>query len=81
MSRTNITRAFPNGRSTAVRIPAEFGVRPGDELLVALESDGSIRLSKAQGLSRFLAVLSRVGPMKEGELKVPRMGRPRKVSL
>jgi antitoxin component of MazEF toxin-antitoxin module len=81
MAKPNTTRAFPNGRSTAVRIPTEFGVRPGDELVIALEGDGSIRISRAQGLSRFLAVLERVGPLREGELGIPRMGKARKVSL
>ena len=81
MGKPNITRAFPNGRSTAVRIPAEFGLRPGDEVVIAMEGDGSIRLSRAQGLSRFLAVLERVGAARKGELKIPRMGKPRKVLL
>ena len=81
MAKANTTKAFPNGRSTAVRIPVEFGVRPGDELVIALESDGSIRLSRAQGLSQFLAVLERVGPAGRGELAMPRMGKPRKIRL
>ena len=81
MAKPNVTRAFPNGRSTAVRIPAEFGLRPGDEVVIALEGDGSIRLSRAQGLSRFLAVLEKVGPLSQQDLRIPRMGKPRKVSL
>jgi antitoxin component of MazEF toxin-antitoxin module len=81
MSHAATTRAFPNGRSTAVRIPSEFGVKPGDELVVELVSDGSIRLSRARGLNRFLALLERVGPLKDGELVIPRMGPARKVRL
>jgi antitoxin component of MazEF toxin-antitoxin module len=81
MSRAATLRAFPNGRSTAVRIPSEFGIKPGDELVVELVSDGSIRISRAGGLSRFLAMLERVGPLRDGELDIPRMGAPRKVSL
>jgi hypothetical protein len=75
------TRAFPNGRSAAVRIPAEFGIRPGDELLVEQGADGSVRISRADGLARFLAVLQRVGPAREGELEIPRLGPPRTVKL
>lgn len=81
MGQATTTRAFPNGRSTAVRIPSEFGVKPGDELVVELVPDGSIRLSRATGLRRFLALLEQVGPMREGELEIPRMGPPRKVKL
>ena len=81
MRNPTTTKAFPNGRSAAVRIPSEFGIKPGDELVVELTADGSLRLSRAAGLNRFLAVLERVGPLKEGELEIPRMGPPRKVKL
>ena len=44
------TRTFLNGRSTAVRIPAEFGIKPGEEVLISQEKDGTLRLARAEAV-------------------------------
>ena len=79
------TKTFRNGRSTAVRIPAEFGIRPGEELVVSQDSDGTVRLARAAPFAGYLAAVERMRA--EGHdpsrapFKVPRMGSPRVVDL
>ena len=54
------TRTFLNGRSTAVRIPAEFGIKPGEELIVSQDRDGTVRLSRAKPFASFFAAVERM---------------------
>ena len=80
------TKSFLNGRSTAVRIPAEFGIRPGEELVVSQDQDGTVRLSRAKPFSAFFAAVARMraegnDPARDSPLEIPRMGPPRKVPL
>ena len=79
------TKTFRNGRSTAVRIPAEFGIRPGEELVVSQDSDGTVRLARAAPFAGYLAAVERMraeghDPSKS-PFKVPRMGAPRAVDV
>ena len=79
------TRTFLNGRSTAVRIPAEFGIKPGEELIVSQDEDGTVRLSRAKPFASFFAAVERMkaegrDPAKE-PFEVPRSGPPRPLEL
>ena len=78
------TKTFLNGRSTAVRIPAEFGIKPGEELVVSQEPDGTVRLARAKPFAGFFAAIERMraegnDPAHDPPLELPRMGPPRKV--
>jgi hypothetical protein len=80
------TKTFLNGRSTAVRIPAEFGIKPGEELVVSQDRDGTVRLSRAAPFAGYFAAVKRMrteghDPAKEPPFHVPRMGKPRAVLL
>lgn len=80
------TKTFLNGRSTAVRIPAEFGIKPGEELVVSKDRDGTVRLSRARPFAGFFAAVERMraegcDPARDPSFTVPRMGRPRGVDL
>ncbi len=79
------TRTFLNGRSTAVRIPASFGIKPGEELLVSQDEDGTVRLSRARPFASFFGALERMkaegrDPAKE-RFEVPKSGLPRPIEL
>jgi virulence-associated protein VagC len=80
------TKTFLNGRSTAVRIPAEFGIKPGEELVVSQEADGTVRLARAKPFAGFFAAIERMraegnDPARDPPLELPRMGPPRRVDL
>ena len=80
------TKSFRNGRSTAVRIPAEFGIKPGEELVVSQDRDGTVRLSRATPFAGFFAAVERMraeghDPAAAPPLDLPRMGRARPVDL
>lgn len=80
------TKTFLNGRSTAVRIPAEFGIKPGEELVVSQDKDGTVRLARAAPFAGYFAAVERMraegaDPARDPSLKVPRMGPPRAVDL
>lgn len=80
------TRTFLNGRSTAVRIPAEFGIRPGEEVLVSQDRDGTVRLSRAKPFAGFFAAIVRMraeghDPANDPPLEIPRDGPPRPFDL
>lgn len=80
------TRTFHNGRSTAVRIPAEFGFRAGEEVLVSQEADGTVRIVRAAAFSTFFAAVDRMraegsDPAGDPPLPRPGMGIPRGVDL
>jgi virulence-associated protein VagC len=80
------TKTFLNGRSTAVRIPAEFGIGPGEELVVSRDADGTVRLARAAPFAGFFAAIERMraeghDPAREEPFEVPRMGPPRPVAL
>jgi virulence-associated protein VagC len=80
------TKTFLNGRSTAVRIPAEFGIKPGEELVISQEADGTVRLARAKPFAGFFAAIERMraegnDPTRDPPLELPRMGPPRKVDL
>jgi virulence-associated protein VagC len=80
------TRTFLNGRSTAVRIPAEFGIKPGEELLISQDQDGTVRLSRAKPFASFLATLERMkaegnDPADDPPLEIPKSGPPRPIDL
>ena len=80
------TRTFLNGRSTAVRIPAEFGIKPGEEVLISQDHDGTVRLSRAKPFASFLAALDRMraegnDPANDPPLEIPRTGPARPIDL
>ena len=80
------TRTFLNGSSTAVRIPAEFGMKPGEEVVVSQDRDGTVRVARAEAFSSFFAAIERMksegsDPAADPPLQRPRMGAPRKVDL
>ena len=80
------TRTFLNGRSTAVRIPAEFGIKPGEELIVSQDQDGTVRLSRAKPFAGFFAAVERMraegnDPANDPPLEIPRSGPPRRFEL
>ena len=80
------TRTFLNGRSTAVRIPAEFGIKPGEELIVSQDQDGTVRLSRAAPFAGFFAAVERMraegkDPAADPPLEVHRLGPPRGFEL
>ena len=54
------TKAFQNGRSTAVRIPAEFGFKPGEALILSQDADGTVRIARARPFASFFAALERM---------------------
>ena len=80
------TKSFRNGRSTAVRIPAEFGIKPGEELVLSQDEDGTVRVARAKPFASFFAAVERMrasgsDPARDPPLQVPRMGPPREVDL
>jgi virulence-associated protein VagC len=80
------TKTFLNGRSTAVRIPAEFGIKPGEELVISQEPDGTVRLERAKPFAGFFTAVERMraegnDPARDPPLELPRMGPPRRVDL
>jgi virulence-associated protein VagC len=80
------TKTFLNGRSTAVRIPAEFGIKPGEELVLSQDPDGTVHLARAKPFAGFFAAIERMraegnDPARDPPLELPRMGPPRKVDL
>ncbi len=80
------TRTFRNGRSTAVRIPAEFGIKPGEEIVLSQDEDGTVRIARARPFAGFFAAVERMraegnDPGRDAPLEVPRMGPPRRVDL
>ena len=80
------TRTFLNGRSTAVRIPAEFGIKPGEELIVSQDRDGTVRLSRARPFAGFFAAVERMraegnDPARDAPLEIARSGPPRPFDL
>lgn len=80
------TKTFLNGRSTAVRIPAEFGIKPGEELVVSQDKDGTVRLIRAAPFAGYFAAVERMraegaDPARDRAFKVPRMGLPRAMEL
>ena len=80
------TRTFLNGRSTAVRIPAEFGIKPGEEVLISQEKDGTLRLARAKPFAGFLAAIERMraegnDPANDPPLQIARDGPPRPFDL
>lgn len=80
------TRTFRNGRSTAVRIPAEFGIKPGEEIVISQDEDGTVRIARARAFTGFFAAIERMraegnDPAHDAPLRVPRMGPPREVEL
>jgi len=80
------TRTFCNGRSTAVRIPAEFGIKPGEEVVLSQDEDGTVRIARATPFAAFFAAIERMraegnDPAHDAPLVMPRMGPPRKVDL
>ena len=54
------TKSFQNGRSTAVRIPANFGIKPGEELILSQDTDGTVRIARAKPFASFFAALERI---------------------
>jgi virulence-associated protein VagC len=79
------TKTFLNGRSTAVRIPAEFGIKPGEELLISQDEDGTVRLSRARPFASYFAALERLRTEGRDAAKepfeVPKSGPPRPLDL
>src|SRR5437868_2145659 len=80
------TKSFHNGGSAAVRIPAEFGIRPGESLLISQDADGTVRVTRAKPFASFIAAIERLraagrDPAKYGALEIPTSGPPREVDL
>ena len=80
------TKSFQNGGSTAVRIPAEFGIKPGESLLISQDADGTVRVTRAKPFASFIAAIERLraegrDPAKYGPLEIPKSGPPREVDL
>lgn len=80
------TRTFRNGRSTAVRLPAEFGFKPGEELVISQDQDGTVRLSRAAPFAGFFAAVERMraegkDPAADPALELDRLGPPRRFEL
>lgn len=80
------TRTFLNGRSTAVRIPAQFGIKPGEQVVISQDKDGTLRLSRARPFASFFATLERMkaeghDPALEPPFEVPKSGPPRPFDL
>lgn len=56
--------AFSNGRSAAARLPAEAGIKPGDQIKVTVLAPGRILIERGHDLpdySHFVAKRSRDG--------------------
>jgi len=80
------TKSFQNGRSTAVRIPAEFGIKPGEELLLSQDPDGTVRVARAKPFASFFAAVERMraegfDPATFEPLQITKWGPPREVDL
>jgi virulence-associated protein VagC len=80
------TKSFQNGGSTAVRIPAEFGIKPGEQLVMSQDTDGTVRIARAKPFASFFAAIERMraeghDPAKFPPLEIPRSGPPREVDL
>jgi virulence-associated protein VagC len=76
------TKCFRNGGSTAVRIPAEFGIQPGEDLVLYQDEDGTVRISRAKPFASFFSAVERMraagsDPAHDPPLHVARMGPPR----
>lgn len=80
------TKTFRNGRSSAVRIPAEFGIGPGEDVVLSQDEDGTVRISRARPFAGFFAAVERMraegnDPARDPPLEIPRMGPPRALDL
>ncbi len=80
------TKSFQNGRSTAVRIPAQFGIKPGEQLILSQDKDGTVRVARAKPFASFFAAIERMraeghDPAKYPPLEIPKSGPPREVDL
>ena len=80
------TRTFCNGGNTAVCIPAEFGIKPGEEVVLSQDEDGTVHIARTAPFAGFFAAIERMraegnDPAQDPPLVVPRMGPPRKVEL
>jgi hypothetical protein len=63
--------AFSNGRSAAARLPAEAGIKPGDQIKVTVLAPGKVLVERGQDLpeySHFVAKRSRSGGKVTNEL-------------
>ncbi len=55
---TSTAKVFKNGNSSAVRLPAEFGLKPGDEMVITKVSSGMFTLvPKRKGLGHLVEIL------------------------
>ena len=80
------TRTFCNGGNTAVCIPAEFGIKPGEEVVLSQDEDGTVHIARTAPFAGFFAAIERMraegnDPAHDAPLVVPRMRPPRKVDL
>jgi virulence-associated protein VagC len=80
------TKSFQNGGSTAVRIPAEFGIKPGEDLLISQDANGTVRVMRAKPFASFFAEIERLraagrDPAKWAPLELPKRELPREVDL
>lgn len=51
--------AFSNGRSAAVRLPAEAGIRPGDRITVTVVAPGKVLVELGHGLPEYAHFIPR----------------------
>lgn len=80
------TRTFRNGRSSAVRIPAEFGIGPGEDVVLSQDADGTVRITRGRPFAGFFSAVERMraegnDPARDEPLEIPRMGAPRELDL
>jgi len=69
-----------------VRIPAEFGIKPGEEVVLSQDEDGTVRITRAAPFAGFFAAIERMraegnDPAHDAPLVVPRMRPPRNVDV
>ncbi|MDQ3027313.1 MAG: hypothetical protein M3R58_12520 [Pseudomonadota bacterium] len=63
--------AFSNGRSAAARLPAEAGIKPGDQIMVTVVAPGKVLIERGPELpeyTHFIRKRSKSGGNVTGEL-------------
>ena len=64
-------KAFSNGRSSAVRLPVDAGIRPGDRVTVTIVAPGKVLVERGAELpeyGHFIAKRSKAGGNVTGDL-------------
>ena len=61
---TRFTKTFLHAGCTAVRIPAHFGIKSGEELVISQEVNGALRLERGAPFASFFAATDSYREMK-----------------